>query len=341
MASRFRRCAHCGLSHERDLTVCPFTGRPIDPSVASASEPPAEGEDPILGRLLDGRYQVEALVGRGGMGAVYRAMNLRIEKPVAIKVLSGDGAPVAVSRFMREARAAARVVHENVVGIYDVGALPDETPFLVMELLEGESLEERLLHAGALDLAEAVGIATQILSGLEAVHASGAIHRDVKPANVFLARTLDGETAKLLDFGLSKTVEDSRLTRPGEVVGTPSYLAPEQARGLADLDARSTCGRRAWCSTRCSPGRRPSRARPCSTSSPSSSRRARRRRRRCGRRCPSSSTPSSRRRWRRAASGATRRRRRCASPSGARCAAFGSTPSSTSAALPSRTRPTR
>ncbi len=233
MASETRRCVHCGLAHERARTVCPFTGRPIVDDAA-----PGVGGDPRLGSVIDGRYRVEAVVGRGGMGVVYRATNLRVDKPVAIKVLTGGAQPTAASRFLREARAAARIVHENVVGIYDVGALPDGAPYIAMELLEGESLDDRIARAGALDPAEAVSLVTQLLSGLEAVHESGAIHRDVKPANVFLARTSEGETVKLLDFGLSRSDEEARLTQPGEVLGTPSYLSPEQARGLADLDAR-------------------------------------------------------------------------------------------------------
>lgn len=231
MASDTRRCAHCGLAHERAHAVCPFTGRPMADDAGSAG-------DGLVGAIIDGRYRVEAVIGRGGMGVVYRATNLRVDKPVAIKVLTSGSGPTAASRFSREARAAARVVHENVVGIYDVGVLADGAPYIALELLEGESLEARIAREGALDPAQAVNLVSQLLSGLEAVHESGAIHRDVKPANVFLARTSEGETVKLLDFGLSRSDEETRLTQPGEVLGTPSYLSPEQARGLPDLDAR-------------------------------------------------------------------------------------------------------
>ncbi len=195
-------------------------------------------DDPLLGTVIEHRYRVDARLRSGAMGIVYRAKNVRIDCDVAIKVLVGARDLVTTSRFVREARAAARVRNDHVVTIHDIGTLPDATPYIVMELLEGESLDQRLERLHTLDVHSAVQIVLQLLEGLDAAHATGAVHRDVKPGNVFLVRTSSGERVKLLDFGLSKSLHDARVTRPGEVVGTPHYLAPEQARGDTDQDAR-------------------------------------------------------------------------------------------------------
>ena len=230
---RFVWCGHCGLPHENELDTCPFTGRLI--TDARPSLPP---QDPFIGQTLDGKYEVQSLLGKGGMGAVYRALHVQLHKPVAVKVLLGSGRKT-IGRLLREGRAAANVQHENVVAVHDVGALDNETPFLVMELLEGTSLDERLADKGQLPLEEALEITKQLLAGLEAVHASGVVHRDVKPANVFLVESgNDSVHVKLLDFSISQLSEASRLTATGEIVGTPAYLSPEQARGESDLDVR-------------------------------------------------------------------------------------------------------
>ncbi len=230
-AARFVPCAHCGLPHEAGLAFCPFSGRPIDPSQPGVARP-----DPFIGQLLDGRYAVRELLGQGGMGAVYRATHVALNREVAVKLLLGREARDA-GRLVREARAAAAIRHAHVVAVHDVAALPDGTPFLVMELLDGETLDRRLEREGRLEVIDAIEIAEQLLAGLEVVHRAGIVHRDVKPANVFLLRG-DRPRIKLLDFGVSKIGDESRLTRTGEIVGTPRYLAPEQARG-AELDLRA------------------------------------------------------------------------------------------------------
>ncbi|MCB9591581.1 MAG: serine/threonine protein kinase [Sandaracinaceae bacterium] len=229
---RFLTCEHCGLPHESGLGTCPFTGRAIDASRPSIAPPP----DPFIGQVLDGRYAVRELLGRGGMGSVYRALHTALDREVAVKILLGKEARSA-GRLLREARAAAAIRHDHVVAVHDVAALDDGTPFLVMELLDGESLDQRLLARGALEIVEAIDITLQLLAGLEAVHQTGVVHRDVKPANVFLLAG-DAVRVKLLDFSISKLSEASQLTRTGEIVGTPRYLSPEQARGLPDVDAR-------------------------------------------------------------------------------------------------------
>lgn len=263
---RFIRCKHCGLPHEARVTLCPMTGNPIDPPKRRKSMPPvavprwgkdvpaATADDIIddsspsvarfMNKLIDGKYRVDELIGRGGMGAVYRAEHVKLQKPVAIKVLlrghmSGSEAE---QRFLREARVAGNLGHPNIVPVFDFGTLDDDgAPFLVMELLEGETLHDRLEMAGAIPMDEVVTIASQVLSALTAAHDKGIVHRDLKPDNVFLTERNGVITAKLLDFGISKNFIDENtmsLTRTGAVVGTPYYLAPEQARGDRKLDHR-------------------------------------------------------------------------------------------------------
>ncbi len=189
-----------------------------------------------------GRYELTRRLGRGGMGVVFAARDERLERDVAIKLIAGLDDASAVSRFWREARAAASVSHPNVCQIYEI----DEGPhgiYLAMELLEGESLEQRL-QRGACTAAEAVTLAGQLLDALQALHDRGLVHRDVKPSNVFL--TPHG--AKLLDFGLARSVGNETvkldaattpaLTQPGMLIGTPKYMAPEQINGDT-LDARA------------------------------------------------------------------------------------------------------
>lgn len=200
-------------------------------------------DDPLIGRLVDGKYRVHGVIGRGGMGAVYRAEHERIGRAVALKVLlRGHGRGSASERRLyREARIAGALGHPNIVRIDDIGQLEDGAPFIVMELLEGESLATRIDREGPLPMEPLLAIVRQVLSALAAAHAKGVVHRDLKPDNVFLTKRADGtEIAKLLDFGVSKNVllDETQLTRTGLVVGTPYYLSPEQARGRA-VDGRT------------------------------------------------------------------------------------------------------
>jgi serine/threonine-protein kinase len=191
----------------------------------------------LIGRVVDGKYGVRAVIGEGGMGAVYEAEHLVLGRLVALKVLNASNAakPDAVSRFKHEARVAGSIGHPNICEIYDVGKLEDGTPFLVMERLLGDSLADRINREGALPFGDVLEISLQILSGLAAAHRKGIIHRDMKPENIFLsARVGCDPIAKLLDFGISKVSNldaDLHLTRTGMVMGTPYYMAPEQARG--------------------------------------------------------------------------------------------------------------
>jgi eukaryotic-like serine/threonine-protein kinase len=195
--------------------------------------PPSHPE--MLGRI--GRYEVERLIGAGGMGVVFKAFDTELNRPVAIKVLApflaGSGA--ARQRFAREARAAAAVVHEHVVAIHNVET-DEESPFLVMPFVAGDSLQTRLDRDGALDVCEILRIGMQTASGLAAAHAQGLVHRDVKPSNILLEEGV--ERTLLTDFGLAQANDDASLTHTGYHPGTPQYMSPEQARGDT-VDARS------------------------------------------------------------------------------------------------------
>jgi serine/threonine protein kinase len=195
--------------------------------------PPSHPE--MLGRL--GRYEVERLIGSGGMGIVFKGFDTELHRPVAIKVLAPHlaGSGAARQRFAREARAAAAVVHEHVVAIHNVES-EGASPFLVMQFVAGESLQARVDRQGPLELCEVLRIGRQTAAGLAAAHAQGLVHRDVKPSNILLEHGV--ERALLTDFGLARAADDASLTHTGHLPGTPHYMSPEQARG-EPIDARS------------------------------------------------------------------------------------------------------
>ena len=188
-----------------------------------------------LGRL--GGYDITQIIGRGGMGVVLKGFDPELKRHVAIKVLAPHLAhsPLARKRFAREAQAAAAVVHSHVLAIHQVQP-NGRLPFIVMPLVVGESLAERLASQGHLELKEVLRIGMQAASGLAAAHEQGLVHRDVKPANILLERGI--ERAVLTDFGLARAADDVAMTRWGIIAGTPQYMSPEQARGES-LDHRS------------------------------------------------------------------------------------------------------
>jgi eukaryotic-like serine/threonine-protein kinase len=193
-------------------------------------------DDPtLLGRLGD--YEIHDILGRGGMGVVLKARDPQLNRFVAIKALAPQWATseVARRRFAREAQAAAAVVHPNVIAIHQVHS-GGRLPFLVMPLIQGESLQQRLARRGALELVEVLRIGMQAAAGLAAAHEQGLVHRDVKPANILLEPGV--ERTVLTDFGLARAADDRSLTQWGVIAGTPSYMSPEQARGER-LDGRS------------------------------------------------------------------------------------------------------
>src|SRR6516165_1912856 len=184
-----------------------------------------------------GKYEVEQVVGRGGMGVVLKAFDPDLNRIVAIKVIAPQFAASGSMRrrFTREARAAGAVCHDHVVTIHDVDT-SGTLPYLVMQYVPGPSLQERLDRAGPLELKEILRIGMQTAAGLAAAHEQGLIHRDVKPANILLED--DMERVKLTDFGLARAMDDVRITQSAVLAGTPQYMAPEQARGEA-LDYRA------------------------------------------------------------------------------------------------------
>ena len=211
----------------------------------SSSPPPRSGgsrpgEDPRIGTTLGGRYYVRRLCGEGAMGRVYEAHHVDIGRRVAIKVLHASFHTSAdlVERFRREARAASKIGHANIVDVTDSGTTPDGAFYFVMEYLDGTNLEELIDRNGPLPVERALLIAAQIARALEAAHAADVIHRDLKPANIMLVnRKAEEDFVKVLDFGISKDLDlaagDRRvaLTRPDVAIGTPVYMSPEQAAG--------------------------------------------------------------------------------------------------------------
>ena len=197
------------------------------------------------GDVLAQKFRLVSQLGAGGMGSVWRAEHLLLRSPVAIKLIHERvaSAPGAVDRFLNEARAAAALRSPHVIQVLDFG-VEGTTPYLVMELLEGESLATRLGRVSRLSLDETARIVSQVARALTRAHESGVVHRDLKPDNVFLVKNQDEELAKVLDFGIAKTLATgdtttAGLTQTGAVLGTPHYMSPEQARGRSDVDHRS------------------------------------------------------------------------------------------------------
>jgi eukaryotic-like serine/threonine-protein kinase len=202
-----------------------------------------------VGFVIAGKYRTTGELGRGGMASVYEAENVDIGKRVAIKVLAQEltSSTIVVERFLREARAVAAIRSPYICDVYDSGRLEDGRPFLVLELLEGESLYERMVRLGQIDVDTTVQVMAQTCKGLVKAHAAGIVHRDLKPENIFVTKNEEGKLlAKVLDFGLAKFyapveegTEQARLTRDGAVFGTPAYMSPEQVRGQGAVDARA------------------------------------------------------------------------------------------------------
>jgi eukaryotic-like serine/threonine-protein kinase len=191
------------------------------------------------------RYRLQHEMARGGMGTVWLARDVKLGRNVAVKVMSRDLAdiPDATQRFEREARAAAQLRSNHIVEVYDYG-IQEGLPFIVMELLEGENLGQRIKRLGRMALEDTAGLVLQICRGLNSAHAAGLVHRDLKPSNIFLALRDGGEVVKLLDFGVVKAtdiegVTPEEATLSGMLLGTPQYMSPEQARATRELDQRS------------------------------------------------------------------------------------------------------
>src|SRR5882724_559973 len=228
-------CPACGKEYPNTMTICS-----VDAAVLQNTS------DPLLGQTLAGKYLVEKLIKRGGMGAIYQGKHVLMDKTVAIKVLRPSLAVdnILVARFSREAQAASRISHPHAVSVTDFGESENGVVFLVMEYLDGQTLKQIIRNEGPLPLARAVEIVRQVAGALDAAHQQGVIHRDLKSDNIMLSETNGGDWAKVLDFGIAKIQEpegtrDHDITAPNLVIGTPQYMSPEQCSQTGPIDARS------------------------------------------------------------------------------------------------------
>ncbi len=230
-----KTCPQCGIEYPDTTTLCPADGVALETT-----------DDSLLGSTLAGKYRIEERLNEGGMGTVYRATHVLMEKTVAIKVLRPSLAAdeKIVARFSREARAASRISHPNALSVTDFGEDENGIVFLVMEFLSGRTLKQLIRDDGPLPLLRVVEIIRQVGDALHAAHQQGVVHRDLKSDNIMLVDTMAGDHAKVLDFGIAKINEldgkrDAGLTAPNLVIGTPQYMSPEQCSQEGEVDARS------------------------------------------------------------------------------------------------------
>jgi len=228
-----KKCPRCGAEYSDATTLCPSDGTALE-SVG----------DSLIGETLAGKYKIEERLSVGGMGAVYRGTHILMGKTVAIKVLRPSLAAdeKIVARFSREARAASRISHPHALSVTDFGEDEGGIVFLVMEFLNGRTLRQVIRQDGPLQLSRAVEIMRQVGSALDAAHAEGVVHRDLKSDNIMLINASGADYSKVLDFGIAKIQEpseDSGLTSPDLIIGTPQYMSPEQCSHSERIDARS------------------------------------------------------------------------------------------------------
>ena len=230
-----KKCPKCGVEYPDANTLCPADGIALETS-----------KDSLVGATLAGKYRIEERLNEGGMGTVYRATHVLMEKTVAIKVLRPALAAdeKIVARFSREARAASRISHPNALSVTDFGEDENGVVFLVMEFLSGRTLKQLIRDEGPLPLTRVVEIVRQVGDALHAAHQQGVVHRDLKSDNIMLVDTMAGDHAKVLDFGIAKINEPEgrdtgNLTAPNLVIGTPQYMSPEQCTQESEIDSRS------------------------------------------------------------------------------------------------------
>ena len=230
-----KKCPKCGVEYPDANTLCPADGIALETT-----------DDSLIGATLADKYRIDERLNEGGMGTVYRATHVLMEKTVAIKVLRPSLAAdeKIVARFSREARAASRISHPNALSVTDFGEDDNGVVFLVMEFLSGRTLKQLIRDEGPLPLERVVEILRQVGDALNAAHQQGVVHRDLKSDNIMLLDTMAGDHAKVLDFGIAKINEpgearDSGLTAPNLVIGTPQYMSPEQCSQETEIDSRS------------------------------------------------------------------------------------------------------
>ncbi|QQS46344.1 MAG: SUMF1/EgtB/PvdO family nonheme iron enzyme [Acidobacteriota bacterium] len=227
-----KKCNYCGKTYPSNLSFCLDDGKPL-----------VEVET-MVGRLIDGRYRLDSLIGKGGMGDVYQATHVHLDSEFAVKLLKPEfvANETAIRRFRLEARAAGRIQHPNAIRVTDFGVSPENIVYLVMDLINGYSLRSLMNDGKPIDFIRTVNIARQICGAVDAAHRSGVIHRDIKPDNILIEKVGNNERVKVLDFGIAKLREtkatDRYLTQAGTIIGTPQYMSPEQCQGK-EIDARS------------------------------------------------------------------------------------------------------
>lgn len=236
-----KSCPTCRRLYPDDAGFCPIDG--IELRAASEVQPAADENDPRIGKEIAGRYQVRRVVADGGMGRVYEALDVRESRRLALKVLHSGVAhdEVALERFKREFEISKLLPHEHIVEVFDFQRLEDDSYVLVMDYLEGEELRSVFKREKVLRPERLVRMLAQIAIGLDEAHRRQLIHRDLKPDNIFLCGTREGDVVKLLDFGSvkDKSAGAKKLTIMGTTIGSPYYMSPEQAQGLDTLDARA------------------------------------------------------------------------------------------------------
>jgi tRNA A-37 threonylcarbamoyl transferase component Bud32 len=233
-----KTCPTCGRQYADTNTLCPADGTVLKRGAK---------DDTLIGQVLAGKYRIDEKIDEGGMGCVYRATHVLMEKVIAVKVLHPALAAddKIVARFTREAKAASRISHPHAISVTDFGEAENGVVYLVMEYLRGRTLKDIIREGGAMPLARVVEIVRQVAGALDAAHAEGVVHRDLKSDNIMLEEAADGgDWAKVLDFGIAKIQQDvdqtdPGLTAPNLIIGTPQYMSPEQCSQASDIDARS------------------------------------------------------------------------------------------------------
>src|SRR6266850_5568612 len=230
-----KACPKCGVEYPDTTTLCPSDGVALEKT-----------GDSLLGQILAEKYRIDERLSEGGMGTVYRGTHVLMDKTVAVKVLRPSLAAdeKIVARFSREARAASRISHPHALSVTDFGESGNGIVFLVMEYLSGKTLKEIIREEGPMALPRAVELIRQVGGALDAAHAEGVVHRDLKSDNIMLLSSSGTDYAKVLDFGIAKIKEpegtyNPGLTAPDLVIGTPQYMSPEQCSQSPDIDARS------------------------------------------------------------------------------------------------------
>ena len=235
-----KTCPTCGREYADTTTLCPADGDVLKR---------AGNEDRLIGQVLAGKYRIDDKIDEGGMGCVYRATHVLMEKVIAVKVLHPALAAddKIVARFTREAKAASRISHPHAINVTDFGESENGIVYLVMEYLRGRTLKDIVRTGGPMSLRRTVEIVRQVAGALDVAHAEGVVHRDLKSDNIMLEEATGGDWAKVLDFGIAKIQQTERsvhetdpgLTAPNLIIGTPQYMSPEQCSQASDIDARS------------------------------------------------------------------------------------------------------